>query len=166
MSGTTKTPAPLTPEKAKEVGRRARQQRQAGGRTKPTRLRDTLPIPTLVTIRGVECELYELSLQDLAELDATLGAGTGLEVLSRIDRGDMQSMRAIAWVMLRQVDPELTEEEVGRLIGIGELVRFGTGSLLDTLLLASGLQEKTDDPNAPGAETTAPSTGSSSSEPS
>ncbi len=153
--GESTSTAALTPEKANVVAKRHRQQRQGGGEPRATRLRDALPLPTRVTVRGVEVEIRELTLQDLAELEAQ-GHDTG-EVTMTLQAGGVQALRYLVWLLLRQSEPDLTLEEAGQLVPFEELQRVGEGGLIDTLLLAAGLRPEPD-PNAEGASP-APSTG-------
>jgi hypothetical protein len=64
--------------------------------------------------------------------------GTIEKALQELERGVLRAVRTILWVGLSHEDPELTEEDAGKLVNIGNLDMVG-------LTLLQALGEKYDE---------------------
>ena len=110
--------------------------------------------PPTVTLGGREFKIEPLDFNDLIVIEED--RGNLAEFLAEVTALNLRALRYFFWLLLRKTEPELTQEDAGRLIPIQESEML---LLLAQMLRAAGLVgDDSGNAAAPAVEPT-PSTG-------
>jgi hypothetical protein len=69
---------------------------------------------------GKEYKLPPIDMTTLANIEKTMGFGLG-KFASKIENETMQTLRSLVYALLKENYPELTIEQVGRLVTLKEI---------------------------------------------
>ena len=130
------------------TGNRKRGGKAATEYADPGKVSEIFPPPTEITLKGrTFTGLEEWDANDIILIESHPRYGSLTALLEALQEGKMAVLRDVAWFVLRKSDPEITIEEVGKLLPIKAAELF---PVIQTLFDSTGLN----DPNGGGAEET------------